>query len=455
MHRKALVLSLSCLTLVGMGACGTATPSGGPLIGSGNAPGSAAGTTATSGASGTTGTTAGASGGVAAGAGGVTAPGGAGGADSAGTAGSLVSGGSGGTSAGAGGGASTNGGSGGLLPAIPDARGIYGHPDPNTNYPTYAGFGAHPFLVEEFNNPIDLNRDPFWTWGDGALDDGKSRMVENNIKFENGNMVISLTADSVPGTYSHSAADFTATSIASGAEFRTIYNDFRYGRYEVRMKSPPGMKTGGGFNNFFHTMFVYRTPAFLGWREIDVETLASPQNNFISNIIMAPPGTRKWAPQWADAHTDFPVGGYGAQALPAGFNTASDYHTYAFEWLPEQIKWFVDGTLVRVKKDGVGANNLATPKDSTKIIMNMWIFGNADLGGGDPTQNQYPIQGLYDWFRFYKADIDTTYPCLNTPSCLPPADLTFAKNNPKDPLPDIRPAMCTSSTGMQDTPCGP
>jgi hypothetical protein len=38
---------------------------------------------------------------------------------------------------------------------------------------------------------------------------------------------------------------------------------------------------------------------------------------------------------------------------------------------------------------------------------------------------------------------------------LPEVDLELAKNNPDDGLPDIRPELCTSLTGMQDTPCGP
>ena len=40
-------------------------------------------------------------------------------------------------------------------------------------------------------------------------------------------------------------------------------------------------------------------------------------------------------------------------------------------------------------------------------------------------------------------------------SCLTADDLKYSKNNPKDPLPDIRPDKCTGVTGMLDTACGP
>jgi endo-1,3-1,4-beta-glycanase ExoK len=467
MHRSALVLSLSCLTIAGAAACSSASSTGSGLPGSGNAPGTAGASTGAAGASaGTSGTFAGGAGGTmgaaagaggaatsgaagaagaspAGGSGGVTAAGGAGGA--LGSAGSSAAGAA-GMSAAAGAGSS---GASGLAPAVPDGRGIYGHPDPATTYPTYTGF--KPWLVEEFNSPIDLDHDPFWTWGDGALFDGQTHMVEKNITFANGHMVLAITKEPVAGGYSFSAADNVADKPVSAAEFRSIYNEFRYGRYEVRMKSPAGAS-----NNFLHTMFAYRAPAYLMWREIDIELTAAPQTDFISNIIVAPPGTRVWSASIEDSTRTYPYGGNGGSGLPQGFNTSSDFHTYAFEWLPTSIKWFVDGTMVREKLDGQGKNNLVIPKESTKIIMNMWVFGNQNLGGGNPAGNVYPIYGEYDWFRFYRWDGDTTYPCADQArSCVTADDLKWSKNNPKDPLPDIRPPMCTGADGMLDVACGP
>ncbi len=366
-----------------------------------------------------------------------------------GSAGTSGSAGSGGDTAGSGGTSGSGGGSGitnpGRQPAVPDANGIYGHPDPTATYPTYAGFT--PYLIEEFNAPIDLDTDPFWTYGDGALFEGMNRMVKENVAFSGGNLTLSLTEQEQLGGYSFSAADNVATKPLSSGELRTVYNNFRYGRYEVRMKAPA---TG---ENFIFTMFAYRHPAYLLWREIDIEVQASPQNTFISNLITAPPGTRLWNSSIEDSTTTYPYG--DGNPIPGGFNTASDYHVYAFEWLPDSIKWYVDGVLVRTKIDGVGNDNLPVPKESTKIVMNLWVFTSAALGGGDPASNVYPITGNYDWFRFYRWDQDTTYPCADAPGCLPAADLELAKNNVDDGLPDIRPALCTGALGMLDTACGP
>jgi hypothetical protein len=45
----------------------------------------------------------------------------------------------------------------------------------------------------------------------------------------------------------------------------------------------------------------------------------------------------------------------------------------------------------------------------------------------------------YDWFRFYKWDMETTYPCSPVPTCLPMTDLDGAKNNTEDGVTYIPP----------------
>jgi endo-1,3-1,4-beta-glycanase ExoK len=367
----------------------------------------------------------------------------------AGAAGSAGSAGLGGALGGSGGAAGAGGGTSGLggitARPQPDPRGIYGHPDPDFDYPVRDGFT--PYLIEEFNEPLDLENDPNWTYGDGALYEGMTRMVKENIAFADGNMSLTITNTPQPGAYSYSAADNVAAKPLSSGELRTIYNNFRYGRYEVRMKAPA---TG---SNYIFTMFAYRTPAYLLWREIDIEVQASPRNTFITNLITAEAGTRVWSPSIEDSTTQYPYGG-GGTALPATFDTQSDYHVYAFEWLPTEIKWYVDDQLIRVKQDGVGKNSLPVPKESTKIVMNLWVFTSGDLGGGDPALNTFPITGHYDWFRFYKWNQDANYPCNDAPACLTESDLNLSKNNKTDPLPDKRPELCTGVDGMRTAPCG-
>jgi endo-1,3-1,4-beta-glycanase ExoK len=466
---RRLATTCAALLLTSVTACLNSSDGTTPSQPSGGTPGSSSGGSAGSNSGGSAGNNSGGSGAASGGTSGSS--GGSNGGAGGGTGNGGASGGAGSGGASGGGGAGGQGGGGGSSGAPdaspgqpdmtaapdtvgandpkPDPRGIFGHPDPATNYPTYDGFKI--YMVEEFNQPLDLDNDPIWTWGDGALFEGMTHMVKENIAFENGNMVISVTRDPVPGTYSYSAADFVANKPLSTGELRTIHNNFRYGRYEVRMKAPTA-STG----NYIHTMFTYRHPAFLLWREIDIEIQASPTNSFITNLITAPAGTRVWSNAIEDSTTAYPSGGNGAMGIPAGFNTQTEFHTYAFEWLPTSIKWYVDGRLVRVKMDGQGKNMLAVPKESAKIMLNLWVFGNAALGGGDHNQNTYPLRGSYDWFRFYKWNNDADYPKECTPlvTCMPADDLKYAKNNPRDPHPNIRPPLCTGENGVQNVPCG-
>jgi hypothetical protein len=77
---------------------------------------------------------------------------------------------------------------------------------------------------------------------------------------------------------------------------------------------------------------------------------------------------------------------------------------------------------------------LPIPEKSAKIIMNLWVFAIAGGFGGDPTRNQYPMAAEYEWFRFYKWNQETRYPCLDVPGCLPAEDRNKSKNNPDDGL---------------------
>jgi hypothetical protein len=303
---------------------------------------------------------------------------------------------------------------------------VLGHPNAEVRYPKYPGFTLK--LVEEFDAPIDLARDPVWTWSDGGLTEGAVRFVKDGISFRDGKMIITVRNQVAPASASFAEPEPNSDSgrvdqkrLRSG-ELRTRFNNFRYGRYEVRFKPPAS--TG----NFIATMFAYRTPKFEEWREIDIELTGDRVNRPVTNLIFAN-NIGAWSPDIQEFADTFPSGP-GAMPVPAGFSHQNGFHTYAFEWLPTGITWFVDDVPVRVKR---GAGGLPVPDKSAKIIMNLWVFEGAGFGG-DPTRNVYPMSSEYEWFRYYKWDNETTYPCPNPPACLPAADLNRSKNNPEDGL---------------------
>lgn len=298
---------------------------------------------------------------------------------------------------------------------------IFGHPSTSVNYPQYPGFTL--YLAEEFEEPLDLNKDKFWTWSDGGLTEGQVRFVKEQIQFSNGKMMIQVGENRgqahVEGC-SHAEKGHVASKPLFSGEMRSRSNLFRYGRYEVRMKAPrvqPGNDDVNG--NYISTMFLYRDSKYQNWREIDFEITGDGPNTVTTNMLRAD-FQSKWSP--------------GIQAsrhhqLTGKFNSRASFHTYAFEWLPDKVTWYIDDQKVREQVAG----KLAIPDKSGKIMMNLWIFGGGGFGGHEIGNNRYPMTAEYDYFRFYKWDGETHYPCAEgSESCLTDADTYMDGNNPCD-----------------------
>lgn len=356
------------------------------------------------------------------GSGGATSTGGASGsggsAGSAGSGGSTASGGSGGAAPGTGG-ATGSGGTvtapdGGTTDTPPAAvgcpAGVQGHCSSAT-YPEVPGFKLA--LVEDFDQPLNLDTDPVWTWGDGVLDEGAVRMTKNNITFNDGKMRLTVKKENAPGGRSEAENKTVLARQNTSGEMRTKFNNFRYGRYEVRLK-PPASK-----GNFISTMFTFRTPKAIQWREVDIEVTASAATPITTNVVH---GNGATAYDQTKNHAD-------SKAAP-GFDPQADFHDYAFEWLPGKVTWYIDGKEWRkLESPDVSA-------ESTKIMMNLWVFNGAAFGGPNPSANPDPMYAEYEWFRFYKADAETMYPCTPTPGCLPTADkVKGSQNNSGDAIP--------------------
>ncbi len=102
-----------------------------------------------------------------------------------------------------------------------------------------------------------------------------------------------------------------------GAEYRTI-EAYTYGRFEINYKSMP-------IEGLLASFFTYREIEGVGdWNEIDLEILGRYDNEIQFNTIT--PGQVNQVRHHS-----------------VDFNPHTDYHTYAFEWTPEYVAWFIDG----------------------------------------------------------------------------------------------------------------
>lgn len=160
-----------------------------------------------------------------------------------------------------------------------------------------------------------------------------------------------------------------------GGELRTN-NTYRYGRYEVRMQSA----AGDGVVSSFFTYRDYWAEGLSGsehWNEIDWEWLGNHSAEAQTNLITQ----NEWS------HEDL---------VDVDFNPHSDLHTYAFEWTPDYVAFFIDDELVRWD-DNFYVDSLYHYQ---KIMMNIWQPTNEDwVGEFDPTI--LPVYAIYDWVKYY------------------------------------------------------
>ncbi len=339
-------------------------------------------------------------------------------------------------------GAGTAGGTGGETEiACPMMNGklVDGHCSSGVTYPTYTGYTLS--LVEDFPAALDLDKDPIMTWSDGSPQDGQTGFRKENILFSNGHMQIkaestcpakTTNSNCYPARMSYGEAFSPDPTKAVGTmgvwsgELRTKYNNYRYGRYEVKYKAPianPGQEaTDNMSGDYLSTMFIFRTPKNLAWNEIDVELEPFTHNHIAGNVVNAM------------GATGYPAGNADGwnTAGPANYAITQE-HVYAFTWTPQAITWYVDGTVISSPPlapfAGTGADPI--PTLSAKIMMNLWVFSGTAFGDG--VNNKFPFQSEYDYFHFYKLDTETTYPCSPVPTCLPAADKTkSSQNNPTE-----------------------
>ena len=160
-----------------------------------------------------------------------------------------------------------------------------------------------------------------------------------------------------------------------GGELRTI-DTYRYGRYEVRMKSA----AGSGVVSSFFTYRDFWSDGLTGsqhWNEIDLEWLGNHDDKVQTNLIIQ----NGW---------DLP------ELVDIDINPHEDFHTYAFEWTPDYVAFFVDEQMIRWV-DNFYADSLYHYQ---KIMMNIWQPTWVDWVG-EFDSDILPVYAFYDWVKYY------------------------------------------------------
>ena len=182
----------------------------------------------------------------------------------------------------------------------------------------------------------------------------------DNAVVEDGLLKMRITAEPHSG------------KLYSAAEIRTS-ETFQWGRFEARFKPAAG-------SGLVSSLFTY---LYQPWNEIDIEYLGHQRSGIQYNLITDGPSGREYQPYF--------------DAL--SFMPHEDFHDYAFEWTPGEVRFFVDGVPMYVETRNV-AERMNSP---VKLHINCWpVDSDVTTFAGIFDPSALPAEAQYDWVRVYR-----------------------------------------------------
>ena len=146
-----------------------------------------------------------------------------------------------------------------------------------------------------------------------------------------------------------------------------------YGRFEARVRFAPGE---GVVSSFF--LWKDGSSSTTSWNELDFEKV-NATCQLQTNI-------------WTG------TGRRARRSTRPTFNICGDYHTYAFEWTPDYIAWFIDGTQLRKVTGASVTEYTQNASQGMAMHFNVWV-GNSSFGGIlDPST--LPVHEYISWVQY-------------------------------------------------------
>ncbi len=202
-------------------------------------------------------------------------------------------------------------------------------------------------------------------WGNNELENYTNNTA--NVQQKDGNLVI---------TAIKSGTSYTSARIKT----QGLY-DHAYGRVEARIKIPQGQGIWPAFWMLGNDIATVNWP---NCGEIDIMENIGKQPTIVYGTLHGP--------------TQFSIG--GSYTLPTG-KLADDFHIYAIEWEPTQIRIYFDNILYTTKTTADIPQGVHWPFDHPFfIILNVAVGGN--WPGNPDATTVFPQQMLVDYVRVYE-----------------------------------------------------
>ncbi len=247
---------------------------------------------------------------------------------------------------------------------------------------------------DEFNDPAGTPPNPnHWTheigdgtmngipgWGNGEFqfytDDPANASTDGQ-----GNLVISLrsTENDLSRVCWYGTCRYTSARLISARKV-----EFQYGRIEARIQVPDG--PAGLWPAFW---MLGTNIDEVGWPqsgEIDIMEYVSRFPNSVYGTIHGP---------------GYSGGTAFGNTYTLSEPVAANYHTFAVEWEPGEIRWYVDDIQYHTARPADVAPNTWVFEHPFYLILNMAIGGN--FGGAIDPAMTFPQEMKIDYVRVYAA----------------------------------------------------
>lgn len=215
-------------------------------------------------------------------------------------------------------------------------------------------------------------------WGNNELQYYTDR--PENVRVEDGQLIITAREEEMEG-FRYTSARVKTKGLAS----------WKYGRFEIRAKLP----TGKGLWPAIWMLPEHH--AYGGWAasgEIDIMESWGSRPGLVT-------GTIHYGGSWP--HNMYS----GKDHVFTDGSDVTDWHEYALEWEPGEIRWYVDGELYSVQNEWYSKDadlqdhEYPAPFDEPfHLLMNLAVGGNFDGNPLDSTE--FPAEMRIDYVRVYE-----------------------------------------------------
>jgi hypothetical protein len=232
-------------------------------------------------------------------------------------------------------------------------------------------------------NPANWTPDVVDNTGNNPFGDGTimstTSSLQNAYLDGNGDLVVAMTYDAANGTYD-SARLISASPVGP------------YGRIEARIMNPSAQGMGAAFWALGSDYWSASNPVAWPWcGELDMmEAQAANPGQGGSTIHGGE----------TDTGTNYEYGGLSVPySLPNGETFSQGFHTYAVQWAPYHIQYFLDGVQYGdVAMANLSAADVWPMNESINFILSSGVGGN----GGMPDGIGFPSNLTFDYVHYYQ-----------------------------------------------------